>query len=735
MKASWFVGAVSGLAFAFGVSGAALLGQATAWADDAGPESHDAGAVAAPGADRPRSARTASKSVARQQRNDVRPDTRIGVRSAQPAARGMNRVTVSSPVSKDGLTVAPTVDFADGVFFGRLNAVSERGVALDYAVLGGANGGKLTLGSGPGAEPDQQSFTALPYAAWLDGGGRNTEQFQVRVSEVTDFDRVVTGLPVVGAIASSLIGLIQQLPLISTLLAPIVGASVLATVDVRVGSIGSAPVAFTYDVVSFDGTDISTNFFPASGLQAQGAGSTAETVFNAPGLGSPGQTDPYAQWGSSGLDLGVGALRQAGYNAVTWDPRGEFASGGILQLDNPFYEGRDVSALIDFVAASTPAVVDGPGDPTVGMVGGSYGGGIQLVAASTDPRIEVIVPGITWNSLTETLYPDQQFRTLGITLYQGLQATGARVNPEILWGLLTGFLFGRMGESAQAVLTKSGSTALLNQLKAPTMLMQGITDVLVPLQQSLDNIETMIANPWLGRGDVRLIWLCGGHGICFDPVNPGQASTLKTDALSWLEAYLRGNGTAAAAIPTFQWYDQLGGYNSAAELPFEAGFNNLPAITGTSAGGLLGIVGFIGGSGPIDGPLPAALGFATTASNAINVAVAVQEGTQVVGAPHLSFTYRGLGTSSAVFAQVVDESTGRVLGNMVTPVPVTLDGRLRTASIDLADIAYTYGGQSKPGQLTVQITSSATAFTDPLRFGAIDISDVTVTLPNRDAQP
>ena len=45
------------------------------------------------------------------------------------------------------------------------------------------------------------------------------------------------------------------------------------------------------------------------------------------------------------------------------------------------------------------------------MVGGSYGGGIQLVTAGIDPRVDVIVPGIAWNNLEDSLYPNQTFKT------------------------------------------------------------------------------------------------------------------------------------------------------------------------------------------------------------------------------------------------------------------------------------------------------------------------------------
>jgi len=98
----------------------------------------------------------------------------------------------------------------------------------------------------------------------------------------------------------------------------------------------------------------------------------------------------------------------------------------------------------------------------------------------------------------------------------------------------------------------------------------------------------------------------------------------------------------------------------------------------------------------------------------------------------VSITYQGLGTTRAVFAQVVDDSTGRILGNVVTPVPVTLDGKQRTLTMDLSDIVYT-NASAAPSTLTMQITSSATAFENFTSFGLMNISDVSVTMPNRTA--
>jgi len=654
----------------------------------------------------------------------------------------VRRQPLSAGSAANGVTADPSVAIVDGIIQGSLNASSQRGLALTYTVSRGSNGGKLSLGTVPTASDVAQSFTVLPYATWQVGGTptvstKGTERFDVRISEVTEFDKFVAEIPLFGVLAAPVIGLLQATPLVGTLLAPIIGSSLLATVAVDVEKLapGATPVAFTYRVTSFDGVPISLNFFPAAGLQA---GQVAPVVLNGSGVAGGGWAAPYASCGDCGTDppltavtLGVGALRDAGYNVVSWDTRGEWDSGGILQLNNPFYEGRDVSALLSWIAAATPTALDQPNDPRSGMVGGSYGGGIQLTAAGIDPRIDAIVPTITWNSLNESLYPSETFKTVYATsLLLSLVFTEARINDQIYRSVLTGDLFGWISDSAQAVLASSGPTSLLNRLEAPALLTQGIVDGLFPLRQSLDNAQTILANPF--GTPAKVIWFCGGHGSCVTPINAGQSTLMRDSALDWLASYVKKQDDPASAIPEFQWYDQYGGYHAADLLPFQDGFATRTTVADDAAGGPLLIVGLIGGSGPgPDGvPFPDSLGNATKAINAINIDIpktALTTGTQVVGSPTLSFRYTGLGTARAVFAQVVDNATGLVLGNIVTPVPVALDGREHTVGIDLNDIVYTVTDPDIDN-LTVQITSSATAFANG-SVGFIDISGIDVSLP------
>ena len=88
----------------------------------------------------------------------------------------------------------------------------------------------------------------------------------------------------------------------------------------------------------------------------------------------------------------LGPLRRAGFNVLTWDSRGFGESGGTVEVDSQDFEGRDVSALLDWLATQPEQQLDAAGDPRAGMTGASYAGGIELVAAGIDRRIDAIAP-------------------------------------------------------------------------------------------------------------------------------------------------------------------------------------------------------------------------------------------------------------------------------------------------------------------------------------------------------
>ncbi|MEV8106951.1 CocE/NonD family hydrolase, partial [Streptomyces sp. NPDC088135] len=89
------------------------------------------------------------------------------------------------------------------------------------------------------------------------------------------------------------------------------------------------------------------------------------------------------------------AFASRGYVGLVYSGLGFGKSGCLITLDDPAVDGEAASGLVDFLAGTRAAddgtkadyvTRDGEGDPRVGMIGGSYGGAIQLATAAVDPR-------------------------------------------------------------------------------------------------------------------------------------------------------------------------------------------------------------------------------------------------------------------------------------------------------------------------------------------------------------
>ena len=311
----------------------------------------------------------------------------------------------------DKISYDPTIDVDNGVITGTNNgsisSALPTGLELTYNVVGDPKaGGKVNLNETTG------NFSFLPYTTTATPGG--TDQFKVLVAEKTALDDLLEQNQVVKYLVQPILVSLHQIPILNVVLSPIIGRSKIVTVNIDVDQLVNDyqnPIAFTTTVISFDGTPISVNYFPKVGLTN---GETAPTIFNGPSLATAGYIDPNQVTTVLGLVPGLKTLRPD-YNVVTWDPRGEFASGGKLHLDSRGLRGQ---GCLRHHQLGRRSELDGfdPGtqgrtNPLIGMVGGSYGGGIQLTSAGIDKRIDAIAPGIAWNTLDGALYPDHAFKT------------------------------------------------------------------------------------------------------------------------------------------------------------------------------------------------------------------------------------------------------------------------------------------------------------------------------------
>ena len=236
---------------------------------------------------------------------------------------------------------------------------------MTYTVVGDTKaGGKVNLDETTG------NFSFLPYTTAATPGG--TDQFKVLVAEKTALDDLLEQNPVVKYLVQPILVSLHQVPILNVVLSPLIGRSRIVTVNVDVSQLVSDyqnPIAFTTTVISFDGTPISVNYFPKVGLTDA---DTAPTILNGPSLATAGYTDPNQVTTVVGLVPGLKTLRPD-YNVVTWDPRGEFASGGKLHLDSEDFEAKDVSAIISWVAGLNSTAFD-PGTAGAGQPADRHGG-------------------------------------------------------------------------------------------------------------------------------------------------------------------------------------------------------------------------------------------------------------------------------------------------------------------------------------------------------------------------
>ncbi|MFQ1003492.1 alpha/beta fold hydrolase [Modestobacter sp. SSW1-42] len=369
-------------------------------------------------------------------------------------------------------------------------------------------------------------------------------------------------------VPSALLALLLLLPVLSAVLVgtapPARAAEDVTTEDARVPSGSGA------DAVELD----TTLYRPASAT----AGTPAPAVLLAHGFGGS----------KASVDADARDLAGRGYVVLAWSARGFGASTGQIGLDDPRYEVADVSTLIDLLAARDDIVRDAPGDPRVGVAGGSYGGALSLLAAAYDDRVDAIAPQITWNSLTSAFFPDQAaevtgagtpaatpgtddagvFKRLWAGLFFGVGSvptgdgllggpaggggsaaavpdlsgvdpqalTCGRFRADVCAAYQSAASTGTLTPEIAAVLDRSSPAGVLDRITAPTLLVQGTQDSLFGLGQADANARGIAAN----GTDVRVVWYAGGHD---SPASAGVTADLRDEVAGWFDRYLRDSGT------------------------------------------------------------------------------------------------------------------------------------------------------------------------------------------------
>ena len=216
-------------------------------------------------------------------------------------------------------------------------------------------------------------------------------------------------------------------------------------------------------------------------------------------------------------------LWKQGFWLITWDQRGMGDTDGVINVMDPDKEVRDVSTLLDWAEQNIPRLSrDAGGDIRVGMIGESYGGGVQLLASVKEPRIDAIVPITTWYDLAEALGPGDVPKGgwIKVLYLMGDWWNFRKLHPY----LRENFALARDGVITEELKQRYAPHGLSyycergEQRKVDALLVQGFRDVLFDVGQALKTQECLSA----AGGDVTLIAQTGGHLL---PMEQHSSST------------------------------------------------------------------------------------------------------------------------------------------------------------------------------------------------------------------
>ena len=290
-----------------------------------------------------------------------------------------------------------------------------------------------------------------------------------------------------------------------------------------------------------------------------------------------------------------------GFVVLTYSGLGFGGSGCNIELDSPVWDGEAASQLISYLGSLPTVTKDGRDDPRVGMIGGSYGGEVQLATASIDPRLDTIVPVITWNDLSYSLAPNndaasfrwsasppgvlkwewsslffgdglsQPFQNPTSTPFPPSSCPG--FDPAVCTSYLESVSSGYPTPDVVSMLRSDSAASYYRSIHVPVMLMQGEADSLFDVAEAVANFQELrsVGDP------VKLVLQSWGHSNSTPA--PGELSYTSTAhgyetllILDWFDRYLkRENVSTGPAVEYFRPWVRYATSGSAASAYGTAG--------------------------------------------------------------------------------------------------------------------------------------------------------------------
>ena len=252
------------------------------------------------------------------------------------------------------------------------------------------------------------------------------------------------------------------------------------------------------------------------------------------------------------VSLQAQALADLGFVVLGYSARGFGTSTGLISVNSPQFEVADARAVIDLLAGRPDVTQDAPGDPRVGIAGGSYGGALALLTGGYDDRIDAIAADITWNDLQSSLFGQSALaidgrptgeQELGIFKQQWTSwffSVGlvdptvtecGRFTPAWCRAYLEAAETGMVSEESRALMRASSPASITARITAPTLVAAGESDSLFPLAQANANVEQIRgAHPQV---PVKMVWHAGGHDGGVD-----ESERVQSLMADWFSTYL-----------------------------------------------------------------------------------------------------------------------------------------------------------------------------------------------------
>ncbi|MFM9120970.1 MAG: alpha/beta fold hydrolase, partial [Acidimicrobiaceae bacterium] len=235
-----------------------------------------------------------------------------------------------------------------------------------------------------------------------------------------------------------------------------------------------------------------------------------------------------------------------GFVVMTWSARGFGESTGQIEMNSIESEVADSRALISHLAKNKNILLDGEGDPRVGIMGSSYGGANALLTASQDSRIDAVISDISWSDLEQGLFPQSVERLLASGPFKKVWA-GTFFSAVTLQSAYLGecgafaqrwcdayqnaVLQGKPSPTDKKLLESVSPVKYASSISAPTLLSQGQADSLFPLSESYKLAQELKKNK--RDSSLSMIWHADGH----DGSN-AQAPYLREQFLLWFQKHL-----------------------------------------------------------------------------------------------------------------------------------------------------------------------------------------------------